>query len=191
MPHKPLTGLKVTNCINGTTPVKRSGTNTVGAGGAHTPISNPFPIAIAEVPYSTSPDGPWKRMPITCTTVLGHLGTVCVFEQDFALEDAIGSHACSLEANMRVTKGIPLGSPLLLPFVTTVNCVETAKALAPSTTRHQCVVSGARFWTGFRTRGCHRVLSFTPLLHLKRCYACGKWLPPGCPLSLPIDTVKF
>jgi hypothetical protein len=43
-------------------------------------------------------------------------GTVRIFEQDFALEDAIGSHACSLEANMRVTNGIPLGSPLLLPL---------------------------------------------------------------------------
>jgi hypothetical protein len=41
-------------------------------------------------------------------------GTVRVFGQNFALEDAIGSHACSLEANMRVTNGIPLGSPLLL-----------------------------------------------------------------------------
>jgi hypothetical protein len=41
--------------------------------------------------------------------------TVRVFRQDFALEDAIGSHACS-EANMRVTNGIPLGSPLLLPL---------------------------------------------------------------------------
>jgi hypothetical protein len=29
-------------------------------------------------------------------------GTVRVFEQDSALEDAIGSHSCSLEANMRV-----------------------------------------------------------------------------------------
>jgi hypothetical protein len=44
------------------------------------------------------------------------LRTVRVFEHDFALEDAIGSHACSLEANMRVTNGIPLGSPLLLPL---------------------------------------------------------------------------
>jgi hypothetical protein len=31
------------------------------------------------------------------------------FRQNFALEDAIGSHACSLEASMRATKGIPLG----------------------------------------------------------------------------------
>jgi hypothetical protein len=41
---------------------------------------------------------------------------VRVLRQNFALEDAIGSHACSLEANMRVTNGIPLGSPLLLPL---------------------------------------------------------------------------
>jgi hypothetical protein len=40
------------------------------------------------------------------------LGTVRVFRQKFTLEDAIGSHACSLEANMRVTNGIPLGSSL-------------------------------------------------------------------------------
>jgi thioredoxin reductase (NADPH) len=38
--------------------------------------------------------------------------TVRVFRQKFTLEDAIGSHACSLEANMRVTNGIPLGSSL-------------------------------------------------------------------------------
>jgi hypothetical protein len=53
------------------------------------------------------------------------------FRQKFTLEDAIGSHACSLEANIeantRVTNGIPLGSSLLLP-VDTVNCVQTLKA---------------------------------------------------------------
>jgi hypothetical protein len=54
------------------------------------------------------------------------LGTVRVFRQKFTLEDAIGSHACSLEANMRVTNGIPLGSSLLLP-VHTVICVQTLK----------------------------------------------------------------
>jgi hypothetical protein len=53
--------------------------------------------------------------------------TVCVFRQGFALEDAIGSHACSLEANVRVTNGIPLGSLLLLP-VGTVYCAQTLKA---------------------------------------------------------------
>jgi hypothetical protein len=60
-------------------------------------------------------------------TVIGEHGTVRVFRHIFALEDAIRSHACSLEANMRVTNGIPLGSPLLLP-VDTVNCVATRKA---------------------------------------------------------------
>jgi hypothetical protein len=54
------------------------------------------------------------------------MGTVRVFRQKFTLVDAIGSHACSLEANKRVTNGIPLGSSLLLP-VCTVNCVQTLK----------------------------------------------------------------
>jgi hypothetical protein len=49
------------------------------------------------------------------------------FQQKFTLEDAIGSHACSLEANTRVTNGIPLGSSLLLP-VDTVYCIQTLKA---------------------------------------------------------------
>jgi hypothetical protein len=35
-------------------------------------------------------------------------GTVRVFRQEFTLEDAIGSHACSLEVSRRVTNGIPL-----------------------------------------------------------------------------------
>jgi hypothetical protein len=34
------------------------------------------------------------------------LGTVRVFRQKFTLEDAIGSHACSLQANMRVAMGM-------------------------------------------------------------------------------------
>jgi hypothetical protein len=54
-------------------------------------------------------------------------GTVRVFRQKFTLEDAIGSHACSLEASRRVTNGIPLGCPRFLP-VHTVNCVQTLKA---------------------------------------------------------------
>jgi hypothetical protein len=45
---------------------------------------------------------------------------------EFTLEDAIESHACSLQANMRVTNGIPLGCSLLLP-VDTVNFVQTRK----------------------------------------------------------------
>jgi hypothetical protein len=55
------------------------------------------------------------------------------FRQKFTLEDAIGSHACSLEANTRVANGIPLGSSPLLP-VDTVNCVATPKV---------CYVRGA------------------------------------------------
>ena len=35
--------------------------------------------------------------------------TVRVFRHDFAFEYVIGSHACSLEVNMRLTKSIPLG----------------------------------------------------------------------------------
>jgi hypothetical protein len=39
----------------------------------------------------------------------------CAFSNRInSLEDAIGSHACSLEANMRATNVIPLGIPLLL-----------------------------------------------------------------------------
>jgi transmembrane 9 superfamily protein 3 len=56
-------------------------------------------------------------------------GTVRVFRQKFTLEAAIGSHACSLEANMRVPNGVPLGCPLLLP-VGTVNCVQTLKDIS-------------------------------------------------------------
>jgi serine/threonine protein kinase len=47
---------------------------------------------------------------------------VRVFRQDFALEDAISSHACSFQ----VTNGIPLECTLFLP-VHTVNCVQTLK----------------------------------------------------------------
>jgi hypothetical protein len=65
-------------------------------------------------------------------------GTVCIFRQNFTLEDAIGSDTllqaedaigsdtCSLETSMRATNAIPLGSPLLLP-VGTVNFVQTLK----------------------------------------------------------------
>ena len=55
------------------------------------------------------------------------LCTVPNFRRDSALEDAIGSHACSLEANMRVTNGIPLGCPQHLT-VATVNSDQTLKA---------------------------------------------------------------
>jgi hypothetical protein len=71
---------------------------------------------------------------------IGHnFGTVRVFRQKVTLENAIGPHACSLEALLarvwlRVTDAISPESPLLLP-VGTVPCVQTLKALtttAPS-----------------------------------------------------------
>jgi hypothetical protein len=40
------------------------------------------------------------------------LRAVRVFRQEFALDDEIGSHACSLEASMRVSIGTPVGWPL-------------------------------------------------------------------------------
>jgi hypothetical protein len=66
---------------------------------------------------------------MTCWTLQQRrLCTVPSFQLNFALEDAIGSHAhaigshahaigshahaCSLEASQRVTNGIPLGGPL-------------------------------------------------------------------------------
>jgi hypothetical protein len=52
--------------------------------------------------------------------------TMRVFRREITREDAIGSHACSLEASRRVTNSIPLGRSLLLP-VDTVNCVQTPK----------------------------------------------------------------
>jgi hypothetical protein len=50
------------------------------------------------------------------------------FRQTFTLEDAIGSHVCSLEANIRVTTGIPLplACALLLP-VGTETSVQLSK----------------------------------------------------------------
>jgi hypothetical protein len=68
------------------------------------------------------PIGPWAH-----TDQLILVGMLRVFRQKVTLEDAIGSHACSLEAKMRVTNGIPLGSTFLFP-VGTVNCVQTLKA---------------------------------------------------------------
>jgi subtilisin family serine protease len=55
------------------------------------------------------------------------------FRQEFTLEDAIGSHACSFEASRCVTNGIPLGCPLFLP-VHTVNCVQTLKVSSSDNT---------------------------------------------------------
>jgi hypothetical protein len=61
----------------------------------------------------------YKKSNYTETRHLQCMGRV--FGRNLAFEDAIGSHACSFEARMRVTNGIPLGCSLLLP-VHTVNC---------------------------------------------------------------------
>jgi hypothetical protein len=49
-------------------------------------------------------------------------------EQNFALEDAIGTHACWLEASMHVINSLPLGWHLLLT-VATITHVATLKAI--------------------------------------------------------------
>ena len=67
-------------------------------------MSNMFSLCFGMVP-AANVDLNWNAV--------AEWGTVRVLRQKFTLEDAIGSHACSLEANMRVTNGIPLGSPLL------------------------------------------------------------------------------
>jgi hypothetical protein len=65
------------------------------------------------------------------------------FSAEVYTEDAIGSHACSLEASRRVTNGIPLGCPLFLP-VHPVNCVQTPKEF-----EHDAAIVWARCSVGF------------------------------------------
>jgi hypothetical protein len=94
---------------------------------------------------------------------------VRVFRQKVTLQDAIGSHACSLEARMRVPNAIPLGCLLLLPAVT-VNCVQTLKAGERAHTRSgtaaelmslldalAAVVLDHRTVFSFGERGCVRI----------------------------------
>jgi hypothetical protein len=82
-----------------------------------------FAVPDAVTSLSFSPTGDFLA-----TTHVGSLVRFFFSRQKFTLEDAIGSHACSLEANKRATNGIPLGCPLLLP-VGTVNCVQTLKGV--------------------------------------------------------------
>jgi len=63
----------------------------------------------------------------------------------FALEKAIGSHTYSLEANMRVTNGIPLGCPRHLT-VTAVNSVTKLKVVTFSA--HQAVLTTSKNFFG-------------------------------------------
>jgi hypothetical protein len=77
------------------------------------PIRWSAPEVLADAEYTSASD-------------VYSFGTVRVFRQKFTLEDAIGAHACSLEASRRVTNVIPLSHPLFLP-VHAVNCVQTLK----------------------------------------------------------------
>jgi hypothetical protein len=53
----------------------------------------------------------------------------CAFSAEIYTRDAVGSHACSLEANVRVINSIPLGCQRQLPLTgATINRVETRKA---------------------------------------------------------------
>jgi histidinol-phosphate/aromatic aminotransferase/cobyric acid decarboxylase-like protein len=61
------------------------------------------------------------------------------FSAEITVENANGSHACSLQVSRRVANGIPLGCPLFSP-VHTVNSVQTLKAI--STILHACVGPG-------------------------------------------------
>jgi hypothetical protein len=49
-----------------------------------------------------------------------YLGTVLRFDQNVALEDAIGSHACSGEVSKCVANSIHLGGPTFLPGDTVI-----------------------------------------------------------------------
>jgi hypothetical protein len=60
---------------------------------------------------------------VTTMLLMAAGAVIGIEEKTIALEDAIGSHACSLEASMRVTNAIHLGCSLLLS-VGTVNSVQ-------------------------------------------------------------------
>jgi hypothetical protein len=53
--------------------------------------------------------------------------TMLVFDQKFALEAAIGSHACSLKVSMRMANTLHLGGGALLT-IAIINSTETLKA---------------------------------------------------------------
>jgi hypothetical protein len=93
-----------------------AGANVDGVGAGGTPCADVTAAAGVDISANRS----------ASIGVNTHGCTVRVFRQKFTLEDVIGCHACSLEANTRVTNDIPLGSSLFLP-VDTVNCVQTLK----------------------------------------------------------------
>jgi hypothetical protein len=93
-------------------------------------LSGSSPELVHALFASKSPPSALVKDSLGCTA-LSYVRFFC-FRQKFALEDAIGSHACSLEASERVTNDIPLGCSLLLP-IDTINSVATLKAIMWST----------------------------------------------------------
>jgi hypothetical protein len=66
--------------------------------------------------HDHAPDPPWSKAAVDTPTYFTHHGLVegngARFSTDFAREDAIGSHACTLEVSTRVSNGILLGCSL-------------------------------------------------------------------------------
>jgi hypothetical protein len=124
--------------------------------------------ALIDANCTTNPELCHADLPAQFMLELGfyynHYHEVRFFSTEFTLEDAIGSHACSLEASSRVTNGIPLGCPRFLP-VHTVNCVQTLKAFMAKACWDRAQEwlglglelsgSGARFSTEFYPRRCY------------------------------------
>jgi hypothetical protein len=96
------------------------------------PTDDVTPLKVADGQHGGVENAPVCNVLDHRQDLLVEYGTVRVFRQKFTLEDAIGSHACSLEASRRVTNGVPLGSSLFLPLHT-VNCVQTLKVSALAT----------------------------------------------------------
>ena len=93
---------------------------------APTPAPTPAAAAAAQLDASTALEEPTADFSKLLAAFATAIGYGARFSTEITLEDAIGSHACSLEASRRVTNVIPLGRPLFLP-VHTVNCFQTLK----------------------------------------------------------------
>ena len=61
-----------------------------------------------------------------------------VFRHGFALDEAIGSRACSLDSNMRVINSIPLGCQLPLTVSTVTYVATLVGPLADMRVMHVC-----------------------------------------------------
>jgi hypothetical protein len=116
------------------------------------------------------------------------------FSTGFALEDAIGSHACSLQANMRATNSIPLGCPplyrchhklCLSPEGTRASTtwLEKMKWSHIRTHRMQCTVRVFR--QKFALEDAIEFHAFAPLEALP-----SNAIPLGRSLLLPVRTVN-